>query len=212
MELVAALARQVAGLVELAAELNASRLRLMAELDGAYQRIERELHDGVQQRLTTTGMELRLVQAALPDDDPARAALAGLGEQLRGMEAEVRTLSRRTFPAILSEAGLGPALRSLARQASLPVELSVPPLPRYPALVETTAYHVVSEVVAHAARTQAGFVSVEIADRDGSLRLVVTGGSEVGQVVRDRVDALGGRLETGAGRVAAALPVRLPTG
>ena len=202
----------MAGLAGLAAELNASRLRLMAELDGACERIERELHDGVQQRLTTTGMELRLVQAALPDDDPARAALAGLGEQLRAMEAEVRTLSRRTFPAILSEAGLGPALRSLARHASLPVELSVPPLPRYPALVETTAYHVVAEVVAHAARTQAGFVSVEIAERDGSLRLVVTGGSEVSQVVRDRVDALGGRLDTRAGGVAAALPVGLPTG
>jgi signal transduction histidine kinase len=189
-----------------AAELNASRLRLMAELDGAYERIERELHDGVQQRLTTTGMELRLVEASLPDGDPARAALADIGEQLRAMEAEVRTLSRRTFPAILSEAGLGPAMRSFARHAPLPVELSIGTLPRCPALVETTAYHVVSDVVAHAARTQAGFVTVEISERDGSLRVVVTGGAEVTQIVRDRVDALGGRLETQAERVVAELP------
>ena len=188
------------------AELNASRLRLMAELDSVYEKIERELHDGIQQRLTTTGMELRMVAASLPDGAPARSALADIGEQLRAMEAEVRALSRRTFPAILSEAGLGAAMRSLSRHAPLPVELSIGPLPRCPALVETTAYQVVSDVVAHAARTRAGFVSVAISERDGWLRLEVTGGTDVSQVVRDRVDALGGRLETRAERVLAELP------
>src|SRR4051794_9741763 len=176
------------------AELNASRLRLMAELDRTAERIERELHDGIQQRLTTTGMELRLVQAALPAGHPARAALDDIGEQLRAMEAEVRTLSRRTFPAILSEGGLGPALRSLARHAPLPVELSLGPSHRYPALVETTAYQVVSDIVERAARTGAGHVAVEITEPDGRLRLAVTSGGDeqdlVSVVVLDRVDAL----------------------
>ena len=185
------------------ADLDASRLRLVGELDSASVRVERELHAGVQQRLTTTGMGLRLAQAELPAGDPAHKLLTSIDEQLAAMATEVRELSRRIFPAILSDGGLGPAMRSLARRAALPVELDVPRLRRYPAVLETTAYQVVSNVVEHAGRVRAGHVSVQITDLDGRLRLVAAddgfGGDENGDiilpVVRDRVDALGGSLD-----------------
>jgi signal transduction histidine kinase len=203
------------GLVEIAsvavgsaqrcAELDASRSRLMAEVDDAFMRIERELHDGVGQHLTATGMEVRAARDALPADDRARATLVSLGEQLVEMSAEVRELSGRTFPAILSDGGIGPALRSLSRHATLPVELDLAPLGRYPALLEVTVYQVLANVVAHAVNARASHVSAEMADQNGHLRLIAAhDGVDLGAdpevvtpVVRDRVDALGASLEVG---------------
>ena len=184
-------------------DLQASRLRLVNELDNAAIRVERELHGGVQQRLTTAGMDLRLAQAELPADDPAHEVLTSIDEQLAAMTADVRELSRRVFPAILTDGGVGPAMRSLARRAALPVELEVARLGRYPAVLEATVYQVVSNVVEHAARARAGHVSVQITDLDGRLRLVVTehgtsraeNGEILRPVLRDRVDALGGSLD-----------------
>ncbi len=203
------------GLVEIAsvavgsaqrcAELDASRSRLMAEVDDALMRIERELHDGVGQHLTATGMEARAARDALPADDPARATLFSLGERLVEMSAEVRELSRRTFPAILSDGGIGPALRSLSRHAALPVELDLAPLGRYPALLEVTAYQVLANAVEHAVNARASHVSAQMTDQNGHLRLVVAhDGADLGEgpdvvtpVVRDRADALGASLEVG---------------
>ena len=184
-------------------DLRASRLRLVNELDNAAIRVERELHGGVQQRLTTAGMDLRLAQAELLAEDPAHEVLTSIDDQLAAMAAEVRELSRRVFPAILTDGGVGPALRSLARRAALPVELEVPQLGRYPAVLETTVYQVVSNVVEHAARARAGHVSVQIIELAGRLRLVVTedgtgsedNGDIIRPVLRDRVDALGGSLD-----------------
>jgi hypothetical protein len=193
------------GCAQRCAELDASRSRLMAEADDAFMRIERELHDGVGQHLTATGMEVRLACDALPADDPARATLASLRERLVEMSAEVRQLSRRTFPAILSDGGIGPAMRSLSRHATLPVELDLTPLGRYPALLEVTAYQVLANVVEHAVHARASHVSVQMADRSGHLRLIIAhDGANLGEgpdvvtpVVRDRVDALGASLEVG---------------
>ena len=209
-----------AGLVEIAAvaighaqrcaQLEDSRRRLLADVDATCERIERELHDGVQQRLTTTGMELRLRQEELPAGDPARDALAAIGEQLGEMSQDVRELSRRIFPAILSDGGLAPALRALSRRAALPVELELPTLGRYPAPLEVTIYQVVSQAVEHSARTRAGHVSVRIAELEGRLRLTVTGGDDLdglSPILRDRIDALSARLDVQAGTIVADFPV-----
>lgn len=211
--------RQLARCNRRCAGLDASRSRLMTEADDTFMRIERELHGGVLQRLTTTGMELRLARDALPAGDPARRTLASVGEQLAEMAAEVRELSRRIFPAILSDGGIGPAMRSLSRHALVPVELDLPPLGRYPALLEITAYRVLSDVAEHAVHARASHVSVQMADRDGRLRLVIThdgtsdGAGVVTPVVRDRIDVLGGRLDIGDSpgggiTVVAGFPVR----
>jgi signal transduction histidine kinase len=202
---IAVLTRRLARCARRCAELDASRSRLVAEADETFMRIERELHDGVLQRLTTTGMELQAVHDALPASDPARGTLTRLGEQLAEMAAEVRELSRRTFPAILTDGGIGPAMRSLSRHAAVPVELKIPRPGRYPARLEITAYRVLSDVVEHAVQARASHVSAQVAEQDGCLCLTVThDGTSAGEdsdvvtlVVRDRVDALGASLDVG---------------
>ncbi|MCY1137137.1 histidine kinase [Actinoplanes sp. Pm04-4] len=180
--------------------------RLMAEADDIFARVERELHDGIQQRLTTTGLELELIRARLPEGDPARDDLAALGRQLREMAAGVRTLSFRTFPAILTEAGLAPALRSLARHATVPVELDLPPLRRFDALIETTVYRLVADAAGQARE----HLTVQLDDLGEALRLTLTtdGAPHVSPVGRDRVEALGGTLDGGI----ALIPAELHTG
>jgi signal transduction histidine kinase len=128
------------------AELAASRTRIVQAADQTRRRIERELHDGVQQRLVALGLELRAAQLAVPTQlgelgaQLARVA-QGLGEALE----ELRELSRGIHPAILSEGGLGPALRALARRAAVPVELEVDVEARLPAPVEVAAYYVAAD-------------------------------------------------------------------
>jgi len=188
-------------------ELDGARLRLMAEADGTFERVERELHDGVLQRLTTSGLELELVRASLPDSHPARVELAGIAGQLREMAAQVRELSFRTFPAILTEAGLGPALRSLKRHASLPIELDLPTLRRIPALFEATAYQLVAEV----ARQAGSHLTVRAEECDDRLRLTLAAGGDIvlRPVLRDRLDALGAEVTVGAATVTVVFPVPL---
>ncbi|WP_127504627.1 histidine kinase [Actinoplanes solisilvae] len=197
------IAGRLAGCAERCAELEASRLRLIAEHDAEVERIERELHDGLQQRLTTVGMELQLLESARPSGDNA---LATLGEELAALAATARRLSRRVFPAILTEAGIGAALRSYARQAPLPVELNLPGLRRYPAVVEMTAYRLVVGVTEGASGT---YVSVRGGDKTGRLRLIVEADGDAGVLIsppiRDRLDALNAtlRLEKAADGVRA---------
>jgi CHASE3 domain sensor protein len=122
-----------ASLQEGRAELAASRARIVAAADQSRRRIERDLHDGIQQRLVSLGLELRAVQAGVPAD---LARLRGELDQLTGelghAVEELRELSRGIHPAILSEGGLGPALKALARRSAVPVELDVPMGQRLP--------------------------------------------------------------------------------
>jgi signal transduction histidine kinase len=108
------------------AELTASRARIVATADQTRRRIERDLHDGAQQRLVSLALQLRAAQAAVPPDlDELGAELDGVAAGLNGALEELQELSRGIHPAILAEGGLDPALRTLARRSSVPVELQV---------------------------------------------------------------------------------------
>jgi signal transduction histidine kinase len=211
------------GNAENQAQLAASRARIVTASDEARRRIERDLHDGAQQRIVSLGLELRLAQAGVPDELPeVRAALGRIAEDLGHLLDELRETARGIHPAMLSEGGLQPALRTLARRAPVPVELDVTTDARFPEPVEVAVYYVVSEALTNAAKhATASHVAVSLAEREGTLRLSVrddgVGGADphggsglIG--LRDRVEALGGTIVVespkGAGtRVAVRLPV-----
>jgi signal transduction histidine kinase len=186
------------------ADLVASRLRIVSAADEMRRRIERNLHDGAQQRIVTLALELRAIRDTLAHDPALGEQLAGVEEGLSSLLEEVREISAGLHPAILSTAGLGPALRSLARRAALPVTLKAQLPGRLPDSLEVAGYYVVSEALANAAKhAQAGSVEVRAEQQDGSLRIHVSddgigganpaGGSGlVG--LRDRVEALGGTM------------------
>jgi DNA-binding response OmpR family regulator len=127
-------------------EVQASRSRIVQAADDARRTLERDLHDGAQQRLATVGLMLRSARARLGDAEPALAfALEQAVEELNAGLGELRALARGLHPAVLSDAGLVPALRALTRRSPVPVELAAPALGRLPGSVETAAYFVVSE-------------------------------------------------------------------
>jgi signal transduction histidine kinase len=187
-------------------ELAASRARIVAAGDQARRRIERDLHDGTQQRLVSLVLDLRTAEAAVPPERPElRAQLARVGDGLTGALEELRELSRGIHPAILSEGGLGPALKALARRSAVPVELDVDVGARLPEPVEVAAYYVVSEALANAAKhAHATVAQVDAEARDGLLHLSVrddgVGGAVPGEGsglvgIADRVEALGGTIK-----------------
>ena len=187
-------------------ELAASRARIVAAGDQARRRIERDLHDGTQQRLVSLVLDLRTAEAAVPPERPElRAQLARVADGLTGALEELRELSRGIHPAILSEGGLAPALKALARRSAVPVELEVDVQARLPEPVEVAAYYVISEALANAAKhAHASVAQVEAEARDGLLHLSVrddgVGGAAPGGGsglvgLADRVEALGGTIE-----------------
>jgi signal transduction histidine kinase/PAS domain-containing protein len=186
-------------------ELAASRARLVSAGDKERRRLERNLHDGAQQRLVSVSISLRLAQAKLPADPEAGAELlAAASAELAVALEELRELARGIHPAVLTERGLGPALASLAGRASVPVELESLPEERLPDQVEAAAYYVVSEALANVAKyADASSVSVRVAQEDGLAVVEVVddgvGGAEPerGSGLRglaDRVESLDGRL------------------
>lgn len=188
------------------AELTASRARVVAAGDEARRRIERDLHDGTQQRLVSLGLELRAAETMVPPgSEELRAKLADAAEGLADAVENLHEISRGIHPAILSKGGLGPALKALARRSIVPVELDVRVDRRLPERVEVAAYYVVSEGLTNAAKhANPSMIHVDVEATDAAVRLVVrddgTGGAEpdkgsglVG--LRDRVEAVGGRLE-----------------
>jgi signal transduction histidine kinase len=193
-------------------ELAASRARIVAASDQARRRIERDLHDGTQQRLVSLGLAARTAEAdvAAGRGDPG-AYLARIAAGLADAAAELQELSRGIHPAILSDGGLGPALRTLARRAAVPVDLEVTADERYPEPVEVAAYYVASEALANAMKhAQATGVEMSLATAGGRLLLSVrddgVGGADPGRGtglagLADRVEALGGsvRLHSAAG-------------
>ena len=152
------------------AELAASRARIVAAADETRRSIERDLHDGIQQRLITIGLELQGVKAAAPSEQPS--LLSHLEDEVRSVLDELREISRGVHPAILSQGGLGPAIKALARRSALPVEVEIGVMERLPQPVEAAAYYVVSEGLANAAKhSQATGVEVAVGIRDGTLHL-----------------------------------------
>lgn len=192
---------------ETRSQLTASRTRIIAAADGARRRFERDLHDGAQQRLVSLGLELRTAEASVPSELPAlREQMSHIMTSLTGVSDDLRELSRGIHPAILSRGGLGPALNTLARRSTVPVELHLGVNGRrLPDSVEVAAYYVVAEALTNTAKhAQASEVNVS-ADTDGAnLRLSIRddgiGGADLtrgsGLVgVHDRVEALGGRVQ-----------------
>jgi signal transduction histidine kinase len=188
------------------AELAASRSRVVVAADETRRRIERDLHDGTQQRLVSLSLQLRLAESTVPAElEEARATIGGVAGELNRVIDELREISRGIHPAILSEGGLGPALRTLARRSAIPVELGSVIDHRLPEPVEVAAYYVVSEALTNAVKhADASRVNVDADVRDGSLRLSIrddgVGGADPAEGsgligLRDRVEALGGTVE-----------------
>jgi signal transduction histidine kinase len=206
---VAAFAELVAQAIENAEtreELAASRARLVQAADEARRRIERDLHDGAQQRLVAAALELTLLERRLArDPDGARARLARVREQLECGLAELRDLARGIHPAVLTERGLEAALDALVQRAAMTVELRAAVPERLDAAIEAAAYFLVSEALTNVAKyAHADAVSVEVASTGDALVVAISddgvGGAdpERGSGLRglvDRVSAIGGRLE-----------------
>jgi signal transduction histidine kinase len=187
-------------------EVRASRARIVAFGDAERRRVERNLHDGAQQRLVNLSLALGIARSQVPttSDGELEVALDEAAAELRLALAELRELARGIHPVILSEAGLGPALASLAERSPIPVTVAVAPFDRLPARVEETAYYVASEALANAAK-HAHATAVMISARQGDRGLVVEVGDDgVGGAdpdgsglrgLADRVAAVDGRLE-----------------
>jgi signal transduction histidine kinase/PAS domain-containing protein len=203
-------------------QLTASRARIVEAGDAERQRLERNLHDGAQQRLVTLSLSLRIAQSTLPDD-PARAheMLEASSDELALALEELRELARGLHPAILSDRGLPDALAALAARAPVDVELGDVCAERLPPPVEAAAYYVVAESLTNVAKyADASSAQVSVKRRDGFAIVEVSddgiGGADATQGsglrgLADRVEALRGRLvvtsETGRGtRVRAEIP------
>ena len=187
------------------AELAASRARIVAASDETRRRIERDLHDGAQQRLVSLALSLRGAASAVPPElKEVRAELGGVRSGLDGVLEDLREISRGIHPAILSEGGLGPALRTLARRSSVPVVLEVDAEQRLPDQIEVAAYYVVSEALTNAAKhARASAVRVDVAMNGDELRLAIrddgVGGVDAARGsgligLKDRVEAMGGTI------------------
>jgi signal transduction histidine kinase len=187
------------------AELVASRARLVAASDEARRRVERDLHDGVQQRLVLLALELRGAQAlAPPDNEELAGELTRIGKGLAEALDDLRELSRGIHPAILSEGGLVPALKALARRSAVPVRLHLEIENRLDERVEIGAYYVVSEALTNTAKhARASKVEVRARALDHVLQLQIdddgAGGADPSSGsgltgLADRVEALGGTI------------------
>jgi signal transduction histidine kinase len=187
------------------AELAASRARMVVADDQARRRFERNLHDGVQQRLVSLALRLRRIERRLAGEDrELKTALSEAVGELNATTDEVREIAQGIHPAILTQGGLAPALRTLALRCSMPVEVVVEPEERLPEPVEVAAYYVAAEALTNAAKhAAASRARVTLERHDGLLRLQVsdngvggadpsTGSGLTG--MRDRVEALGGSL------------------
>ncbi|MEV0129027.1 CHASE3 domain-containing protein [Dactylosporangium sp. NPDC050688] len=187
------------------ADLVKSRARLVLATDQARRRIERDLHDSVQQRLISLALDVRRVEGSVPPEmAELRDQLSAVVTELAGTVDEVRELSRGVHPPILTEGGLRPALRTLARRSKIPVDLDVRLDSRLPETVEVAAYYVVAEALTNAAKhAQAELICVSVLVSDDCLQLTVrddgVGGAVAGRGtglvgLTDRVEALGGTL------------------
>jgi signal transduction histidine kinase len=203
-------------------ELRASRKRIVQAGDDERRRLERNLHDGAQQRLVALSVGLGLAQSKLDrDPEAASALLASAREELAAGLAELRELARGLHPAVLAR-GLELALAGIAERTPVPVELIVEAPAERPEAVDAAAYYVVAEALTNVVRyANASRARVRVTTSGGELRVDVVddgiGGADLAsgsglQGLRDRVEAIGGRLELhspvgGGTRVTAFLPV-----
>lgn len=189
---------------QLYSELTTSRARIVATADQTRRLIERDLHDGAQQRLISLALRLRAVQAAVPPEFADK--LHELDAEANGAMEELRVLAHGIHPAVLAKGGLRAALRTLARRSPIPVDLDVRIDGRLPEHVKVSTYYVVAESLTNAtkhAHASAITVTVEADTTDAILRVAVrddgVGGADfthgTGLLgLKDRAEALGGRI------------------
>ena len=200
-------------------EVRASRARIVAAADAERRRIERDLHDGAQQRLLGIRLALQLARDQIGEDADVEALLAEADTEVGGALEELRALARGIHPAVLTDEGLAPALGALARRAPVPVDVAVNG-ERFPPAVEATAYFVACEALANAVKhASASRVAIDVTRTNGRVAIAVAddgvGGADADGLglrgLRDRVEALDGRLDVsspagGGTRVTAAIP------
>jgi signal transduction histidine kinase len=204
------------------AELSASRARIVAAADQTRRRLERDLHDGIQQRLVWLALKAQMIQTMTPrPDGNIQRELSLLADGLVAALDELREISHGIHPAVLSEAGLGPALEALARRSAVPVELDLNLGPPPGQQVEAAAYYTASEALANTAKhAQATVIDLRVHGDDSALTLSIRddgkGGADPSRGtgitgLNDRVEALGGTISVlsppGRGTT---LHVRLP--
>ena len=188
-------------------ELHASRARIQLAADTERRRIERDLHDGAQQRLVRLRIKLALARETVERHEPLDGqVLETLGDDVIAILDEIRSLARGVYPHLLDEGGLVEALRSVARRETLPTTVLADDLPRYPAEVETAIYFCCLEALQNVAKHASGATRVTITLGHAPLRFAVLddgAGFDVGectlgsglQNMRDRMAAVGGSLE-----------------
>jgi signal transduction histidine kinase len=207
-------------------ELEDARSRIIVAADAERRRIERDLHDGAQQRLVALSLTLRMAESRAQKGDPeAQELIRSAGEEAGLALKELRDLARGIHPAILTNRGLAAALDDLAARATVPVEVVDSPRERLPDQIEAAAYFVVSECLANVGKhAEASSATVSVRPEYGQLLVEVrddgSGGADVEnghgiQGLKDRVGALGGTLAVesppGAGtRVLATIPLAMP--
>jgi sensor histidine kinase regulating citrate/malate metabolism len=188
------------------AQLAGSRTRVVAAADETRRRIERDLHDGMQQRLVSLALELRAVETAMPPEHAdLTERLSSAAKGLSELSLVLQEITLGIHPASLSRGGLKPALKALARRSAVPVDLSVSASELVPERVEVAAYYIVSEALTNAAKhARAESVRVEIEANATAVRIVISddgiGGANAdsgsGLIgLKDRVEALGGTLD-----------------
>jgi signal transduction histidine kinase len=185
-------------------QLAASRRRIVAASDEARRRIERDLHDGVQQQLVSLSLALSSRAHELPSGDAVREELARVSQDLASILDSLVEIARGIHPAILTQGGLAAALRTLARRSAVPVELDAHIDVEIPGDVEIAAYYVVSEALTNVAKhASASAVQADVSADDRTLTLTVrddgVGGAALGKGsgligLQDRVEALGGKI------------------
>jgi signal transduction histidine kinase len=193
------------------AELRASRARIIEAADNARRKIERDLHDGAQQRLVSLVLDVQVARRQLAKDpSQVSAFLERLGRELQEASAELRELARGIHPAVLTERGLGPAVSALAARSPVPVDVEDEIDERLPPAVEATAYFTAAEALTNVAKyAEASHASVRLECEDGELVVEVrddgVGGARTGSGsglsgLADRVGALDGTLSVDSPR------------
>ena len=202
-------------------ELAASRARIVEAGDDARRRIERDLHDGAQQRLVTLAVALRRAEAKIPPGLEVKAEITRVGDSLMRAVDELRELSHGIHPSILTEGGLSPALKALARRSTVRVKLDLTVQHRLPDNVEVAAYYTVSEALTNASKhSNATRVSISVHVEDDMLSVSIlddgSGGADPQRGsgltgLRDRIEALGGtiHIESPTG-IGTSLQVKIP--
>jgi signal transduction histidine kinase len=190
---------------EARAELTASRARIVAAADDARRRLERDLHDGAQQRLVALGLKLRMAEDFVPSgSEPLKQQISDVVDGLVDVSKDLQEISRGIHPAILSKGGLARALRILGRRSMVPVNLDVDVTRRFSDPTEVAVYYVVAEALTNAAKhARASEVDVVVKATDEALHLMIRDNGDGGADPRmgsgltglmDRVEALGGRM------------------